>query len=519
MTRRAVVYARVSTEEQADHGYSLSTQIDACRQYAEKHAYMVVAVERDDSSGAKLDREGLERVRGMALRREIDAVIVYTSDRLTRNLAHSLILREEWRQLEVELHYVNRGRLEDTAEGRLTENIESVIAEYEREKFRERAMRGRRAKAAAGRVVGDGHPHYGYGRIGKGRTMQLVIIEEQAAVVRRIFELYCSMPPVSLMYIVELLTRERVPPPDPARSKTGAWYPKTVRHILRARCYIGEFTSHGQKIVIPELRIVDDVMWKRVQARIEENKKHSRRNRKYDYLLVGRFRCVCGGRMSSTPNKKPNGTIYLQYRCAEQRWKPHLTQCREGILRVDVADTRVWNWLCDVLTDDVEFEEGFQQLIANREAELAPKRARLRLVEELIERTERKVKRLVSTFADGDDMDDLTRDAVKAEIKMAGRQREALVVEQEALTTELVEREIAPEAQQAIRELIESVRTRLDNATYEQKRAVLAILDVQVELQRTGAERWLYVTCGLSADSALLDIEGPGSIGPCAHAN
>ena len=55
--KRAVLYARVSTDEQAEHGYSLQTQIEACQRYAESHGLSVVAMFKDDYTGTKLARE------------------------------------------------------------------------------------------------------------------------------------------------------------------------------------------------------------------------------------------------------------------------------------------------------------------------------------------------------------------------------------------------------------------------------------------------------------------------------
>ena len=131
MTKRAVIYARVSSDEQGEHGYSIQTQIDAMQKYAEEHGLVVVQVFQENHTGAELDRPELESAREMLERNEADAFVVYTSDRLTRNLAHSIILREEFQAAGIELHTVSRGISENTAEGRLTENVEAVIAEYE----------------------------------------------------------------------------------------------------------------------------------------------------------------------------------------------------------------------------------------------------------------------------------------------------------------------------------------------------------------------------------------------------
>ena len=63
--KRAVLYARVSTDEQAEKGYSLSSQIEACRKYAEGHGFSIAVEFREDYTGTRLDRPELDELRGM----------------------------------------------------------------------------------------------------------------------------------------------------------------------------------------------------------------------------------------------------------------------------------------------------------------------------------------------------------------------------------------------------------------------------------------------------------------------
>lgn len=152
----------------------------------------------------------------MAESRKVDAVVVYASDRLTRNLAHLLVLREEWQKAGVELHYCNRGKSENTPEGRMTENIEGVFNDYWREKIIEASRRGRRKKAASGQWVGTGPTPYGYRREGQGGTSRLAIHEAEAPIVRRIFAMYVGangVSPLATRKIAEVLTTEGVPVP------------------------------------------------------------------------------------------------------------------------------------------------------------------------------------------------------------------------------------------------------------------------------------------------------------------
>jgi len=188
--KKAVIYARVSTADQAEKGYSLPTQIKACQEYAKNNELDVLTQISEDISGASLERPGLDEIRDMVGRKEIQDVIVHDPDRLSRKLVHSLILRDEWRRAEITLHTVARGEAENTPEGRLTQNIDAVIAEFEREKIRERTRRGRDAKARKRPVLG-GTPPYGYRRVGRGAETKLIIHNGENKTFWRYFCLVC----------------------------------------------------------------------------------------------------------------------------------------------------------------------------------------------------------------------------------------------------------------------------------------------------------------------------------------
>jgi len=158
---RAVVYCRVSTPGQED-GTSLDTQEERCRAYAQERGLVVTGVYREVYTGAELfDRPQLSALREVVRRREVDVVIAYALDRLTRNQAHLGVIVSEADYAGVALEFVTE-RLEDTPEGRLLQSIRGYVAEIERLKIAERTQRGRRARAEAGMPLPGWKPPYGY---------------------------------------------------------------------------------------------------------------------------------------------------------------------------------------------------------------------------------------------------------------------------------------------------------------------------------------------------------------------
>jgi site-specific DNA recombinase len=123
--RIAAIYARVSTTDQADKGYSLPTQIEACLAWADREGYAVPESHRyvDDFTGTSLNRPGLKRLRETLSAQLVHAQIVYDLDRLARKLAHQLLLTEECEQHGIPLCVVSMPLSDKTPESQLLVNV------------------------------------------------------------------------------------------------------------------------------------------------------------------------------------------------------------------------------------------------------------------------------------------------------------------------------------------------------------------------------------------------------------
>ena len=149
MNKRSVIYARVSTDEQTK-GYSLNTQVDACKQYAADCGYVLLMTFSEDYSGATIDRPQLNALRDFAAQEPIDVIIVYDIDRLARKSVYQALIEEEFLRLGVTVEYVI---------GQYDNSDEAPASVTPRRAHREENLLfGARACAGAERLFADGDP-------------------------------------------------------------------------------------------------------------------------------------------------------------------------------------------------------------------------------------------------------------------------------------------------------------------------------------------------------------------------
>jgi site-specific DNA recombinase len=365
----AAVYARVSTTDQADRGYSLPTQIEACQALAQREGYTVPDshIFVDDSTGISLNRPQFTKLRDLIHQRLVHAVIAYDLDRLSRKLAHQLLLSDEFEQAGVTLHIVTMPASDKTPETQLLANVRGIIAEYERAKILERTARGLRGRVQAGFVPSGNVPlGYTYEPCATGGG-HYILNQEEAHLVQRIFHM-CVQSGLSTHAIAERLTRERVPTQRDRRARgpsrtlaVGTWQPSSVYLILKNATYTGTMhygktantygttnpdkkTTHRRKpqeewLAVPVPRIIDQDTFDAAQVRMQQNARTSRRNRKHEYLLCNaRLRCEqCGTAMTG---QSRHGGKYRYYRCGRSPFQ-QTRPCRRTV-SAQALEPEVW---------------------------------------------------------------------------------------------------------------------------------------------------------------------------------
>lgn len=516
----AAIYARVSTDEQAENGYSIISQLEACRNYANEHGLKVAEEIKDDYTGTLLDRPGLEQIRTLASNREIDAVIVYSSDRWTRNLAHKLILREEFLSLGIDLHYVNRGRSQDTPENRMVENIEGVFDEYWREKIIEGCKRGKNAKAKDNKPVMSGIAPYGYRKKGSGKNATYVIDEHEGEVVKNLFEWYVygdgTNGPLSFHRIARKLEEIGEPTPKNHGRNAKYWVAATIRGIIRNDIYRG-ITYFGKtrvinkkvtkqpsdkwiKIDVPELAIIDSKLFKKAKSRSEKNKELAKRNRKRDYLVTGFLKCgACNHAMAGNTHR---GLFY--YRCSSYWAAPDRCSNINHMVSGPRIESEVWEWVKNLFNDEDRLRLALARMTEQNEEQIGPKRERLDLIDNLIGGAESKIRKLATSLTNIEE--DYIRDVIIADMKALSKQRESILKERQSLLDELSQTDALREQYERILSQASEVRRKMVDPSYENKRAILDALNFRGIYRSDTAGRWLDVSCELVPEGDLIAI-------------
>lgn len=186
--RMAAIYARVSSEQQREEK-TLGSQTASLIEFAKSQGLEAPAewvFEDEGYSGATLERPGLERVRDLAAEGQIQVVLAYSPDRLSRKYAYQILLLEEFARQGVETLFVKAPQ-GDSAEDQLLVQCQRMIAEYERAQILERSRRGKRHRAQAGEVSVLGGAPYGYRYLRKSEEAPAAYLVEatEARVVER----------------------------------------------------------------------------------------------------------------------------------------------------------------------------------------------------------------------------------------------------------------------------------------------------------------------------------------------
>lgn len=518
MTKKAVLYARVSSDDRHRLNDNLEGQLEMCREYALKCGYEIVTELAEDDRGAKgasLNLEKLIQAREMAHRGEYDVLVVREIDRFARRLVKQLVVEKELRDAGVEVDYV-LGDYPDTPEGNLNKQLKAVIAEYEAASISTRTRRARLRIVREGNVMVHGQPPYGYRVTKKDGKRTLEICESEAKIIRMIYELYTGAAPLSIAKITRRLTQDGIPTPSQSmRTKSNHlrakhWNTYAVYKFLSNETYAGMW-RYGKarhidghtirapkeqliKVAVPA--IVSREIWELAQRRLATNKANAQHRTKYKYLLQRRVTCGCCARKMGNRGVKRKHSVSRYYYCllpgrSERGGNTVCTMTQ--VFRVDQVDAVTWEWIKASLSDPDQLVRALEEYTEAKDHENGPTRGRLDTIDSLIEENNRSLEKVLDLYISGE----FTKEM------LLGRKTELetiladLCSERAKLAASIEVRTLSEAQIQTIYQLSEAVRdgAAWADESFERRREMIELLNVQATLAVEDGEKVVYLSC------------------------
>ena len=397
--KTAAIYARVSSNQQREEK-TIESQVVELLKYADERGEKIIPeyIFKDEGySGSVLVRPGLERLRDLAAEGQIDAILIYSPDRLSRKYAYQFLLLEEFGRAGVDVIFLNSPKA-TTPEEELVLQFQGMIAEYERAQIIERSRRGKKYRAKCGFVNVLSCAPYGYRYIKKTDHSPscFEVIEYEADVVKKIYHLFTEES-MSIGSITRHLNKLGVT----TRKGKNRWNRATVWRMLKnpaykgtayygkteacprqginrpnrrkggfsARLSITRARKREDWIEIAVPAIISNAIFEHANELLERNVRLSRRNTKTPTLLQGLMVCSeCSYSFYKAGAHSTKGKIYY-YRCFGSDNSRHENGriCRNKPIRQDYLDNLVWEHVIGLLENPVlireEIERRYQEVL------------------------------------------------------------------------------------------------------------------------------------------------------------
>ncbi len=309
-TEFAAIYARYSSHSQSEQ--SIEGQLAQAHKYAAAHGYTVVHEYIDRAQSGRTDnRTEFQHMLHDTAKKQFSVLICWKIDRFGRSREEIAINRARCRKNGVRVEYVAE-TIPDSPEGVILEAMLEGMAEYYSLQLSQNVQRGLAESAAKAQATG-GTRVFGYCT---GPDKKLQIVEAEAAVVQRVFELFVDgvRPREILQYLNES---------GQCNTRGRAFSYNVLYRMLSNEKYCGVY--HYRDIRIPDgcPRIVSDSVFQRAQQLLKGSRRApSGMWNRTEYMLTGKLFCGrCGAIMVGECGTGQSGAVYNYYKCVNNKCK------------------------------------------------------------------------------------------------------------------------------------------------------------------------------------------------------
>ncbi len=505
------IYARVSSDRQKEE-HTIASQTTALTEHAKAQGYTLAPewiFEDEGYSGAVLARPALERLRDLAAEGQIEAVLVYSPDRLSRKYAYQVLLVEEFARHGVEVVFIRSPKAQ-TPEEQLLLQFQGMIAEYERAQIAERSRRGKRHRAKAGSVnVLSGAP-YGYRYIRRSENSEAYyqVLAPEAQVVGTVFRLY-TQDGLSINAIARWLNEHNVP----TRTGLSRWCRSTVWAMLRNPAYKG-MACYGKTEQAPRQRItrplrqrggysprdsanrerprdewieipvpplVSEETFALAQEQLERNKRHAPRRTLEPTLLQSMLVCKrCGYAYYRVSTRTSKHKLYY-YRClgSDDYRYANGRVCSNPPVRQDHIDEVVWQEIMRLLEDPGLIRTEIDRRIhAIRDS--APTKRREAVLRKESVRLQKKIERLLDAYQENL----LSLEELRTRMPELRKQEKTVQSELRALETAAVDQQAYLRLADTLEDFLSRLRTGAETLSVTERQKVLRLLVKEILIDR-----------------------------------
>lgn len=382
LTIRCAIYTRKSSEDGLELEYnSLDAQRDSAEAFiaSQKAEGWVALPNRYDDggfSGGTIERPALRRLLADIDAGQIDCVVVYKVDRLSRSLLDFARIMETFEKHNVSFVSVTQQFNTTHSMGRLTLNVLLSFAQFEREIIGERIRDKIAAQRRKGKWAG-GVPVLGYDVDRSGPSPRLVINAKEAVRVRKIFDMYLakgSLLPV-VQELAELGWCNKRRTTKHGKQVGGRPFDKaTLYALLTNPIYIGKIRHKSEFFDGEHDAIVESEIFVQVQDMLQKNGRRGGADvrNQYGALLRGLLHCkACGCAMTHnfTSKRGKRGVQYRYYTCVQAIKRGRKT-CPTGSLPAAEIEQVVVDEIRNVASDPAMVEDILQQARAKIDSEI-----------------------------------------------------------------------------------------------------------------------------------------------------
>ena len=371
-TKRCAIYTRKSTSAGLEQEFnSLDAQREACIAYIQRQEGWTLVDERYDDggfTGANIERPAFQRLLADLDAGQIDVVVVYKVDRLSRSLLDFAKVMERFNAGGASFVSVTQNFSTADAMGRLTLNMLMSFAEFEREMIAERTRDKIRAARRKGQWTGGSVP-LGY----TVEDKKLVVHELEAVLVREIFALYHEHR--SVLAVTRALNGR-----GQVTKHARPWTRNDVLRVLKQPVYAGYIASEGELHEGEHSAIVERVVFSRTQALLATGTRAKRGSgRNPAYILRGVLQCARCGSAFTPASTTARSTVHRYYRCVT-RDKQGKEACPSSPLPATAIEAYVIERLREATADGTlaaEVTVAVRARVAARRKDLVTERRKL----------------------------------------------------------------------------------------------------------------------------------------------